>query len=124
MKKEKDNSETIEVNLKDFFENLNSAEKSKDIDFERALSLGLLYSLKKFNKTSEQSKYDLKASAILGKSCKIMDELVNEIKYRKKDYKRKRSNEWKSIIKDISRNMKVKEQDSEPGFFSKMIHRN
>ena len=65
MKKEKDNSETIEVNLKDFFENLNSAEKSKDIDFEKALSLGLLYSLKKFNKTSEQSKYDLKASAIL-----------------------------------------------------------
>lgn len=124
MGKNKKESKEIKVDLKEFFDALGNSENVKEIDSEKALSLGLLYALKKFTKTSETTKYDLKAFAILSNSCDIMKDLVTEIRYGKKDIKRKRSKELKEIIKDIANNMKMREIDnSENGILSKILHR-
>lgn len=118
----KETSNQITVKIDDFLENALIG-KEKEIDYEKALSLGILFGLQEFKETTETSKYDSKAMAILSNSCEFMKEMCTDIKNERKDLKRKKETLWYNIIRSMTKNIKIQDDNENKGFFS-FLHRN
>ena len=115
MTSKKDKQQT-NINLPNFFRNLGDSDK--DMSYEKALSQSIIYAMTKFHDTSETSKWDSKAMAILSLSNPTMKDLCDNIVLHKKDYKRRRSKEWKEIIKSIAKSIHRENVDDNKGLLS------
>jgi len=120
MKTIKDNTENQEtIDLMSIFK---SKDKPDDKSYEKALSNGLLFCLQHFSLTTEKSKYDSKAMAILSHTNDFNSELCAEISANKKDFKRKRAKEWLRVISDITNAINTKEMEN-VGILDKILKR-
>lgn len=77
--------------------------------FEVALAKGLLYSLDKFNESSDISNRDAKMLSILDTCNPTIATIIKKYLSNRKDAKRKRSKEWIQVIKYITSGINQKE---------------
>lgn len=103
MTKSKDKEQVFD--LKSLF--LGKSQPSEhDLSYEKALSKGLLYSLKKFNKSSHINKNESRDMSVLMNTNETQRKLCSQIIKNRRDYKRKGRAEWSSIIKSITSSIK------------------
>lgn len=105
--------------LKTLFINKESKSSEMDIDFEKALSKGLLYALEKFNKSSHITKRESRDMAVLMSTNETQREMCSRIISHRRDYKRKSRVEWISIIKHITSSIKRDNENSSAFSFLK-----
>lgn len=91
--------------LKSLFVNQKPTD-THDLDFEEALSKGLLYSLVMFQESSHITRTESRDMAILMSTNKTQKAMCSKIINHRKDYKRKARSEWITIIKSIASSIK------------------
>lgn len=114
-KKKEPKVDIVNVDLGDFLTGV--SDESNKLGFEEAVSKGLLYSLKKFSKTSRTNKYDAKAMSVLMATNKTMKDICESIINLRKDHKRTKEKLWKQIIISLGKSIKLDKMDDD-GMFS------
>lgn len=82
-------------------------------NYDLALSVGMLYSLKNFKKSKRLSKRLLKSMTFLSLTNDIQKECVDSLMSNYIDVKGKARKEWNKIITTLSNSAKKKESENE-----------